>query len=171
MSAPPIISAQWDGEVLRPLRRHARACDDTLTVGEVYRIEVVDEAQSARDRQFHAALREAWLNLPEAIAEEFPSVESFRHYLLVKCGYCTTVRLPFASERAARESLPLLQTEGAILHVERAVVTVIRPMSQKLRGGMPKEQRLQSYRDVADMAAGMVGVTPAQIAANVDQAA
>ena len=165
------MAFEWDGEVARPLRRFEAQAARELVIGEVYLFEPVEEAQSARDRAYHAAIREAWTNLPEHIAEEFPNPTDFRKYLLVKAGFCTTTRLPFASARAAIDALPLLRYDGAVVQVAGAVVTVRRPMSQKLRGGMSKEERHRSYQETQDLAASMIGVSQNDLASNAARAA
>lgn len=169
MSAPALW--QWDGEALHPLPRFQAQCDRELVVGARYLMEPIDEVQSARDRAYFAAIREAWSNLPEGLAEQFPSPNDFRRHLLVACGFCTTKRLRFASAQAAMEALPVFAGLAALVEVQGAVVVVKTPMSQKLRGGMEKADRLRSYQETQDLAAAMIGVSAEDVERNVEQAA
>lgn len=165
MSTP--IPVEYDGESFRPARRFQNYCDSQFVVGERYVIEVIDEAQSGRDRAYHASLREAWKNLPEEFDGQFPHPDDFRAYCLIKCGFCTIARIACASPKAASEALPTIRPEGfCITHVEGAIITVIKPLSQKMRVGMTKEDRLKSYADTLTYAAELVGVKPEDLAKN-----
>src|SRR5215472_3062093 len=77
---------RWDGEALRPLARSVPLTED-FVVGEVYRLEVASERSSASHRHYFAALHQAWLNLPEDVAEHFADEEHLRRWCLIKCGY------------------------------------------------------------------------------------
>jgi hypothetical protein len=142
------------------MRRFVAQADRELVVGQRYIMEAVDEEQSARDRAYHASIRDAWVNLPESMAEQFSNATDFRRWLLVECGFCDVAKLAFASSKAANAALPFLQSGGAQLAVVGSVVVVKRPWSQKLRGGMDKETRRRSYRETQDLASSLIGVRP-----------
>ena len=65
------LYVEWEGDAFRPLRRHAKDCDARFVIGERYRIDVVEQRSEASHRSFFASVNEAWLNLPEDIAERF----------------------------------------------------------------------------------------------------
>lgn len=168
-SATQAIPVQWDGEAFRPARRFENYCDSQFVVGERYSIEVIDQVQAGRDKAYHASLREAWKNLPDQFDGQFPHPDDFRAYCLIKCGFCTISRIACASPKAASEALPTIQPEGfCITHVEGAVITVIKPLSQKMRGGMSKEDRLRSYTETLNFAAGLVGVKSEELETNAE---
>lgn len=166
-----LVAARWDGQHFTPLSRFARACDEHYVIGEVYHLEAIDQAQSAQDKAYHCAIKEAWRQLPEDFGAQFPKPDDLRHWLLIETGYCTVTRLAFASSKDAMAALPLLRSDGAQIGVIGAVAVVKRPLSQKIRGGMPKDQRLASYRDTQDLAASLIKVKPDEIARNASEAA
>lgn len=162
MSAP--IAFTWTDEgTFRPLRRFEAQADREFCVGERYLLEPVDERQSARDRAFHAELRDLWTTLPEEYDGRWPTYDEFRGWCLVQCRYATVKPCPCGTPTNAQNVAALFMTmkrKGfAIVNVEGSVVQVIQPLSQALRGGdMTKEQRHESYRDVIDFARGLVGL-------------
>ena len=161
----------WDGDAMRPARRFVAKARETFKLDERYVLEAVEEEQSARDMAYHAYIREAWAQLPEQLSAQFPSPTDFRRHLLIACGFATTRRLQFASVQAAQEAIGVLGSLAAEIEVRGAVVTVKTPMSQKLRGGMPKAERLRSYQETQDLAAALIGARPDQVEQNAREAA
>ena len=161
----------WDGEAMRPARRFVDKARELYVIDDRYVFEAVEEAQSDRDKAYHAFIREAWTQLPEDLGSQFPSPTDFRRHLLIACGFATTKRLMFASVVAAQDAIGILGSLAAEVEVKGAVVIVKTPMSQKLRGGMPKEERMRSYQETQDLAASLVGVTPEDLRRNTARAA
>lgn len=164
MSAP--IAWAWDAEaeVMRPMRRFLERCRRELCDEQRYVLEPVDEAQSARDRAYHAELRDLWSNLPETLSERFTNPTDFRRWLLCECGYCDTSKLAFANAKSAVAALPFLQAGGALVGVTGAIVVVKQAWSQRIRGGMDRETRLKSYSDTLDLARSIIGANRSEAA-------
>ena len=60
----------WDGQAMVP--RSQRLADQAYTVGETYLLVPHEQRTSATHNHEFAWLKEAWLNLPEQYADQFP---------------------------------------------------------------------------------------------------
>jgi len=74
--ATPPCAFQWDGEVMKPI--NAKRADAFYTVGERYILAPVSNRSDATHKHEFAWLREAWMSLPEHLAERFPTAEHLR---------------------------------------------------------------------------------------------
>jgi len=86
MTYAPIVW-RWDGEAMIPLSRFARRADETFVVGECYQLEPIDEVSQKSRGHYFAVLKECWQNLPENLADQFPTVEALRKKCLIKAGF------------------------------------------------------------------------------------
>ena len=100
MTAPRIMRFRWDGAAMVPLYPGAAA--KQYTEGEIYPLEVREDRSANTHRHFFAAVNEAWSNLPEPLAERFPTAEHLRKYALVKAGYFDARTIVAASKAEAQ---------------------------------------------------------------------
>lgn len=171
MSAPPIICA-WDGEVFRPLPRFARLADRHYVVGETYPIVVHEDRSEASHRQYFAAIREAWQNLPEPYASMLPTAEHLRKYALCKTGYANQMQIACASKAEAIRAVTTVRAldSFAVVDARDAVVTVWTAASQSHRA-MGKKDFQASKTAVLDFVAGLIGTTRSDLGRNAGRAA
>ncbi|MBB3808794.1 hypothetical protein [Pseudochelatococcus contaminans] len=165
MSAPTPLPFVWDGEAFRPINRYfARLCDKYFVVGEKYDLESIEARSGRSHRHYFAAIREAWENLPEHMAGDFPSDEHLRKFALIKAGY-RDVRSIVASSKAEAHRLAAFikpMDEYALVAVEAATVTVATAQSQSTRA-MGKEAFQASKTDVLEYLSDLIGVAPAEL--------
>ena len=163
MTSIPIIF-QWDGETMVPLRRFHNRVNAEFVVGEFYRMEVVADRSDRSHSHYFAALTEAWRNLPDDIAIDYPSVEHFRKRGLIATGHYDERRFVASSQAEARKILAFLRPtdEFAVFAIAGPVVIERRAKSQakKAMGG-PTFQK--SKTDVLEWASSLIGVTPQDI--------
>jgi hypothetical protein len=69
--------------------------------GEVITVEEVQERSAKSHRHYFAVINEAWQNLPEHLADDYPNPETLRKRALIKCGYATLTELVCASHAEA----------------------------------------------------------------------
>lgn len=69
--------------------------------GEIITVEEVQERSAKSHRHYFAVINEAWQNLPEGLADEFPNAESLRKRALIKTGYATLTELLCANNAEA----------------------------------------------------------------------
>lgn len=149
----------WDGEAMIPLPRMAKACDREFVVGEQYRLEVHEERSAKSHSHYFACVGEAWKNLPENLAEHFPSPDHLRKFALIKRGFfdersvvCAT---PQEAERVAAFVKPM--DDYAVISASGAMVQVFTAKSQSVRA-MGKREFQTSKDAVLEYLSALIGV-------------
>jgi hypothetical protein len=155
------IYAQWDGESFVPMKRFAKACDQELVVGKVYCLDTVEDRSLASHRRYFAALNDAWANLREDLAEEYPSPEHFRKKLLVKAGYAKERVVVCSSKAQAHDIAAAFHDvdEYCVAIPFENVLKIYTAESQSMRA-MGKKRFLESADKVLALAAEMIGAKP-----------
>ena len=167
--APPLVFA-WDGEAMVP--KHPRLADRHYVVGQQYRL-VEETSRSANsERHQFAEIDEAWGNLPEDMALEFPTPTHLRKYALIKAGYCDKSSFVCGSPAEASRLAAYLEPidEFAIVTVSGDVVTRYTAQSQS-RKAMGARKFQDSKTKVLEIVSTMIGVTPATLTTETGRAA
>ena len=166
MTTAPIVCTWTDDGSFKPLPRFAKAADAAFVVGAQYHVEA-QEPRSMKSHNFYfAQLNEYWLNLPEAIAVDFPTVETLRYRALIMSGFANS-RQFIASSKAEAVRLAAFMRGSAcysIIAVKECVVTELTPQSQSLKA-MGKDEFNRSKQAVLDYCAALVGAKANGIAA------
>lgn len=170
MNAP--IPFTWDGESMVCPRRFQLMADKLFTVGENYPLIVQEPRSRASHNHYFASIEEAWRNLPEGLAEHFPTSEHLRKHALIKADYADKRSFVAGSKAEAVRLASFVKPmdEYAIITVNECVVTVYTAQSQSVRA-MGKEPFQHSKEKVLEIVSAMVGVKPALLAANAERAA
>lgn len=160
MMAEAPIRYRWDGESMVPLDYFAARCDEQFVVGEVYRLEEVQDRSQASHNHYFASLAEAHANLPEYQAARFPTVDHLRAYALIKAGFCDQRLITCDSDDQAHRLAALMHImdEFAVIDVTGNVVTIWRAHSQSHRA-MGKQKFAESKNKVLDVVSQMIGVS------------
>lgn len=160
MTAP--LPFRWTGEAMAPMRR--KAADATFVVGQIYRLEAVEERSAASHNHYFAAIAEGWRNLPEIEMERFPSPDFLRKWCLIKAGYRDERTLVCSSKAEAQRIAAFVKPmdEFAVVTVSESVVRVWTAKSQSMRA-MGKADFQKSKDDVLSLIAAMIGVSPDQL--------
>lgn len=169
MTGAPLLFS-WDGEVMRP--RHPALADKQFVVGENYRLEVREDRSQASHNHYFAAVHESWANLPEHLAERFPTSEHLRKYALVKGGFRDERSIVAGSKAEAQRLAAFIRPmdEFAIVTVSEAVVTVYTAKSQSLKA-MGRAEFGRSKEAVLGILADMIGVSAPELQRNAGLAA
>lgn len=165
MTVAPHILFNWDGEVMRPATGEwARRADKVFVVGERYRLVEEHERSSISHRHYFASVEESWGNLPENIAEQWPTSEHLRKWALVKAGYADERSIVCSSKAEAQRVAAFIKPMDAyaVVTVREAVVRVYTAKSQSMRA-MGRADFQASKTAVLDILAGLVAVTPKQL--------
>lgn len=139
MESFPQLVCDWDGEVFRPL--HPRRADRYLTVGERYSlIQYEDRSAATHNHQF-AWLHDAWQNLPEDIADQYPTPEHLRKRALIDAGYYDEIIIDAGSNAAAIRVAAAIQAIDtfALVFVRKCFV-IRRTAKSQSRRAMKKEE-------------------------------
>ena len=171
--SPAPITFFWDGAAMLPAGPgFARMCDKRFVIGERYRLDEISERSAASHNFYFAAMNDAWLNLPEDMADRFDTSEKLRKFALIKCGYADQRQIVCASKAEAQRVAAFIKPmdEYAIVTASEAVVTVYTAKSQSMRA-MGKAEFEKSKNDVLNYVASLIGTTPATLAQNAGKAA
>jgi hypothetical protein len=155
----------WDGAAMRPLPAFASSLTARFAVGEVVSLEPALVRSQPNHRHYFACVREAWVNLPERFAAQFPTEEHLRKYALIKAGFCDQRSIVCTSKAEARRLGAFIQPldDYAVVAVEDRLVTVFTAKSQSA-AAMSKATFQASKDAVLAVLAEMIGVEPAALA-------
>ena len=158
MSDPiPPLAFRWDGESMVPLS--AIAADRNYTIGEIYRLVPYEERSQRSHAHYFACIQEAWQNLPERLAQRFPTPEHLRKYALIWAGHRDERSIVARSKTEAYGIAQFVRPVDpfSVVVMHEATVTVMTAKSQSTRAMGAKE--FQRSKDaVLDFLAGMIGV-------------
>ena len=76
------LALAWDGEAFWPLSSDRLLAREAYGQGEIIAFAEAKDRSSPSHRHYFAALREAWVNLPEGYAERLRQLLSSQHRLL-----------------------------------------------------------------------------------------
>ncbi len=158
MRTQPVVCT-WDGVVLTPTPRYARAAARQFEPGAEYPLQIVESRNMRFHNKYFAAIHEGWTQLPERIAQRFPTSEHLRHWLLIQVGEAVEKEYDLQTSDDARLLAMCVRTESPFARV-RVVgprVIVNRANSQAL-GSMSAAEFNDSAEKVLDLLAQMIGV-------------
>jgi hypothetical protein len=167
-----LIIWEWDGDVMRPLPRFAKACDEQFVVHERYKMEVVEDASAATRGHYFASLNEAWRNLPESIAAEYPSPEALRKRALIQAGYYDEEIIDCENNEAAlRVAAALRGREEFAITFVRGQFAIIRTAKSQSPRAMDKATFQASKQAVLEVVSSLIETTTKQLSDNAGRAA
>ena len=164
------IYFEWNGEAMRPLPRFLPIADKMYDVGQVYRLETVEERSGPAHRRYHAALHEAWLQLPENKALEYPTETHLRRWALIATGYADERTIVCDTEADAARIAAIIKPldSYAVVVKKKNVVKIYTAKSQSYRA-MGNAEFNASADAVLAMLAKVIGVTQAQLTKEADK--
>lgn len=172
MSEVPILF-DWDGEAMVPASPHwAKRCDEQFVVGEKYRLAIHEERSANSHNHYHAAVHDAWMNLPEELAAQYPTPEKLRKHALIKAGFANTREVVFETPEDALRAAAFARAldDYAVVTVRENVVTMYTAKSQTYRA-MNKDDFQASKQAVLDILEGFIGAEPGDLRREAGQAA
>lgn len=160
MNASP-LTFEWNGEGMIPLPFLAKKADQQFVIGERYRMAPIEDRSETSHRHEFAWLREAWKNLPEKLAELYPSPEHLRKRALIDGGFYTEEVIDAGSNAAALRVAAYVRghDEFAVVIVRGPAVVVRHAKSQSYRA-MDKVEFQASKTAVLEIVSGLIGVSP-----------
>lgn len=155
-AAPP-EPFEWDGEVMRPLR--PKRADAFYTVGERYIMAPVSHRSDATHKHEFAWLRDAWMSLPEGLADLYPTTEHLRKRALIDAGYYDESITDCGTNAAAlRVAGAFRAIDDFSLVIVRGPLVVRRTAKSQSRRAMKKDEFQASKTAIMEVIASMIGV-------------
>lgn len=133
MDAPILYT--WSGEAMVPLSRFAPRCDKTFVVGEVYRLDSVEERSQRSHSHFFARVKEYHDSLPDHLAERFPTPEHLRKWALIQAGYANRAEIVCRSHAEAARTIATIKAldEYAVAIARDNILVVLTAQSQSTK--------------------------------------
>lgn len=162
MTISPFL-ARWDGERMEPLARFKKACDAGLVVGELYKVDCIEDRSAKSHSHYFARVHELWLNLPEGEAERWPTAEHLRKWALIKTGFCDERSIACSSKAEAQRLAAFVKPmdDFAVVAVSQAAVKVWTAKSQK-KSAMGADDFQRSKTAVLELLESIVGLGRAE---------
>lgn len=166
------ILYRWEGDVMRPIGRFAKEADAAFVIGSNYRLIVEPQhSDASRGHQF-AFLDEVWRQLPEALADRYPSQNHFRKALLIDAGYFNELVLDVGTDAGALRVAAQMRADDEYARVVVRGTLVVRrtAKSQKKHEMLPKDFQAAKTK-ILEIAASLIGVTPDTLTRETGRAA
>lgn len=144
------LAFTWDGISMIPL--HPRTADKLYVVGERYTLAPYEDRSIASHNHEFSWLHERWMNLPDSLAEQFPTPEHLRKRALVDAGYYNETILDAGSNAAALRAASFIKSrdEFAVVIV-RGPVVVTRDAKSQSRRMMDKKTFQESKTAIMEV--------------------
>jgi hypothetical protein len=147
---------------MRP--RSQRLADKAYCVGEVYWLVPHEERSTATHNHEFAWLKDAWLNLPEDIADQCPTQEHLRKRALIDSGfYNETITDAGSNAAALRVASTMRAMDEFALVIVRGPLVVFRKAKSQSRRAMNKQEFQESKTAIIETISAMIGITPGQL--------
>lgn len=164
------IAFLWTGREMVPLDRFRALANRQFRAGQEYALIPHQARSSESHRHFFSCVRKGWDNLPERIANQYPTSEHLRKWALVQEGYADEKKHVCASANEARKLAALIRTlDGyAVMKIQGSVLMIWTPMSQD-ENHMGHETFEKSKTVVLERIAHMCGITVKELTANAKE--
>ena len=160
------IAFRWntDREIMVPVPRFLKECHREFTDGTAYLLVAHEHRSEKSHKHYFSALREAWINLPEEIADQFINEIHFRKYALIKAGFyhCESIVLSSSEDALKAAAFSRSLDPYSIVTVNGCVVMRYTALSQSQKS-MGKKNFQESKEKVLEIVSAMVGVTQKQL--------
>lgn len=170
MVAP--FNARFENGAFRPLGRYADECAAGFKDGQIVRLEAIEVRSAASHNHQFAWVAEAWRNLPEYLADDFPTPEHLRKRALIQAGYFHERAIDVGSKAGALRVAAdyRVNTEFAHIIVRGPIVIIREAMSQR-KSIMGAKAFQESKSAIMAIIADLIGVTPEQLQQEAGRAA
>jgi hypothetical protein len=130
-----------------------------LDVGAVHGWQMAEHRSKSSHDHFFACVNEAWKNLPEDMADDFPSPEHLRKWSLIKAGFCSETRIVCAnnSEAMTLATKAKSMDKYAVVAIDDKAVTIWTADSQR-RDAMGRQAFQEAKERALHIISNLLGV-------------
>lgn len=169
---PVLLRYEGGGLFRAPNAFWATRCDKQYAIGEVRPMAAYEDRSYASHNHEFAWLTEAWRNLPEDLAELYPSPLHLRKRALIQCGYYDETIVDAGTKAAAmRVAAAFRAREEFSWIVVRGPLVVIRTAKSQSRRAMAKKEFEESKAALLETVSAMLGISPDELTRNTGRAA
>lgn len=130
-----------------------------LEPGEVHGWQMAEHRSKSSHDHFFAVINEAWKNLPEDMADDFPSPEHLRKWALIKAGFCSETRIVCAnnSEAMTLATKAKAMDKYSVVAIDGKAVTIWTADSQR-RDAMGRQQFQEAKERALHIISNLLGI-------------
>jgi hypothetical protein len=135
-----------------------------LEVGEVHGWQMAEHRSKASHDHFFAVVNEAWKNLPEDMAGDFPSPEHLRKWALIKAGFCSETRIVCANNTEAMTLATKAKAmdKFSLVAIDGKLVTIWTADSQR-RDAMGRQEFQEAKERALHIISELIGTDAATL--------
>lgn len=145
-----------------PIPRYRSLASSQFELNSEYPLVILEARSRASHNFYFAVLSEGFKNLPESISSRWDTVEHFRRWALIECGWFTEKEIDFGTSQYAKRAAILLHDEfdefARIFQPNNGPKLIVRRAKSQSAAAMAKDAFESSKKDVLDLLASMVGV-------------
>jgi len=135
--------------------------------GEVVTLAPVEERSMVSHAHEFAWLKDAWMNLPEQYAGQFPTPDHLRKRALIDAGFYDEQIIDVGTQAAClRVARAIGAREEFSVVVVKAPFVIIRTAKSQARGKMDRAEFQASKTAIMETVAAMIGVTAEDLKSN-----
>lgn len=150
---------RWTGSAMEPLR--PRAADRTYVIGQEYTLDIWEPRSTASHNHEFAWLAEAWRNLPENLADLYPTPEHLRKRALIEAGYYDETIVDAGTNAAALRMATFMRAKDDFaLVIVRGAFAIERVAKSQSRRAMDRKTFQESKTAIMEIVAALIGVAP-----------
>ena len=158
-----LIACRASNGALIPTDRFTARADELFVDGAVYWVNVEAERTEKSHRHEFAWLKEAWKQIPERLAAEYPTTEHLRKRALIEGGFYDEQVIDAGSEAAALRVMQAVRSFPgecfSMVFIRGRYVFVRRAKSQS-KAAMGAADFQRSKTAILEIVSDLIGVTP-----------
>lgn len=159
-----VMAFHWSNGGFFPTERFIEAAHEAFAERTTYWLSVEAERSEKTHKHEFAWLKEAWKNLPDAIAHLYPTSEHLRKRALIEGGFYTETIIDCGSQAAALRVAAFARGEDEFaLVITRGPIVVVRKAKSQSHRAMGAGDFQRSKQAVLEIVSGLIGVEPDQL--------
>lgn len=130
-----------------------------VAVGDVHGWQMAEHRSKSSHDHFFAVINEAWKNIPEDMADDFPSPEHLRKWALIKAGFCSETRIVCANngEAMTLATKAKAMDKYSVVSIDGKAVTIWTADSQR-RDAMGRQAFQEAKERVLHIISNLLGI-------------
>jgi hypothetical protein len=160
------IACRWSNGAFFPTDRFVEQTQERFVDGAVYWLNVEPERSEKSHGHEFAWLKEAWKQLPESLADQYPSTEHLRKRALIQGGFYDEQIIDAGSNAAALrvcQGIKAFPGEAFSMVFVRGSFVVVRRAKSQSKKAMGAADFQRSKQAVLEIVSELIGVTIEQL--------